>query len=69
MHYNETRFGFEWGAARVSRAMCDARQGWVVIDLETPRQILQIFVSRAGRVRISDSRGEWVPPAGTTGGG
>jgi len=65
-HYAETPYGFEWGAARVQRAFSDDKRGWVTLTLDTPKHAghdsLQIYVTRTGKVRIYDSRGEWSPP-------
>ena len=65
-HYSETKYGFEWGAAKVQRAFSDDKRGWVTLTLETPKHSghagLQIYVTRTGKVRIHDSRGEWSPP-------
>ena len=65
-HYAETPYGFEWGAAHVQRAFSDDKRGWVTLTLDTPKHAghdsLQIYVTRTGKVRIYDSRGEWSPP-------
>ena len=64
-HYAETKYGFEWGAAKVQRAFSDDKRGWVTLTLETPKydghKGLQIYVTRTGKVRIHDARGEWLP--------
>jgi hypothetical protein len=61
-----TKYGFEWGAARIQRTFSDDKRGWVTLTLETPKYAghngLQIYVTRTGKVRIHDSRGEWSPP-------
>ena len=65
MHNQETRFGFEWGDARIERMSSDSRKGWVVLGLTTNYtngKAIEIYISRAGKVRISDDRGEWQPP-------
>ena len=65
MHYKETAYGFEFGSAKVSRLISDEK-GWVVIGLETPKHTdgkeIQIYVTKTGKVRVSDSRGEWTAP-------
>lgn len=52
----DTKFGFEWGAARVVRFCDDEKKGWVVIGLETPRHsgadAVQIYVTKTGMVRV-----------------
>jgi len=69
MHYKETRYGFEYGAANVTRMFSDEKKGWVTIGLETPRHSrgkeLQVYVTRTGKVRIFDRTGEWLPPKKT----
>lgn len=65
IHYKETEFGFEFGAAKVERFFSDKRTGAVTIGITTPRRQLggeiQIYVTRTGKVRIF-SRGEWTSP-------
>jgi hypothetical protein len=68
MHYKETKYGFEWGAAEVTRCFSDAK-GWVTLLLETPKhkggKSLQIYVTKTGKVRIFSARGEWKAPTNT----
>ena len=58
IHYAETRFGFEYGAAKVERFHSDDRRGWVIIGIDTPRHKLQIYVTKTGRVRVYDGSKE-----------
>jgi len=65
--FEETEYGFLYGAAKVTRMFSDEKKGWVCIGIETPKtgpHGLQVYVTRAGHVRIADSRGEWSPPLG-----
>ena len=66
MHYAETEYGFEYGAATVTRMHSDEKKGWVIISLQTPKHLghedIQIYVTKTGKVRIHDSRGEWTSP-------
>lgn len=55
MHYKETKYGFEYGAARIERAVSDDKRGWVVLDLETPKRKLSIYITKTGKVRIFDN--------------
>lgn len=61
MHYKETTFGFEWGAAKIARGFSDNEKGWVVMILETPKHPhgIQIYITKTGKVRITGKR-EWV---------
>jgi len=65
-HYAETQFGFEFGSAKVQRQVSDTKKGWIVLGLETPKhsdgKAIQVYVTKTGKVRISDHRGEWIAP-------
>ena len=64
IHYEETKYGFDWGSAKISRCMSSQKKGWVVLFLETPKHqqcnALQIYVTKSGKVRIHGARGEWI---------
>jgi hypothetical protein len=63
MHYKETRYGFEYGAAKVERIFSDEKNGWVVIGVQTVRKhAIQIYVTKTGKVRIHSEGGEWTAP-------
>lgn len=68
MHYEETKYGFEWGVAKITRCFSDEKAGWVTLLLETPKHKagaeLQIYVTKTGKVRIHGVRGEWKAPNG-----
>lgn len=63
--YAETKYGFDYGAAQITRVCSDEKKGWIVLGLETPRhkgqEALQIYVTRTGKVRVSTPNGEWLP--------
>ena len=63
-HYAETKYGFEWGAADISRCFSDDRKGWVTLLLKTKKHPIgiQIYVTRTGKVRIFDGDCEWPAP-------
>ena len=54
----------------VTRLMSDTRRGWIVLGLDTPKhhesKLIQIYVTRTGKVRIVDPRSEWTSPNGKT---
>lgn len=62
MLYEHTQFGFNFGAAEVIRYFTDEKKGWVVLGVETPKECLQIYVTKTGKVRISNKNGAWIPP-------
>lgn len=49
-HYRETRYGFEWGAAKVSR--CASHKGHVVLTVVTPKERLDIRVTPSGLIKL-----------------
>lgn len=52
IHYNETSFGFEYGAASVIRLHSDKNTGSVVIEVKTPKQTIQVYVTKTGKMRL-----------------
>jgi hypothetical protein len=65
-HYQETKYGFEWGAASITRGFSDEKKGWVTLELSTPKHAhgkgIQIYVTKTGKVRVHSPEGEWLPP-------
>lgn len=49
-----TEYGFVWGAAEVTRLMSDKRG--VVMEISTPRQTVQVFVTPSGLIRVQPIR-------------
>jgi hypothetical protein len=61
--YKETKYGFNYGSANVSRICSDAEKGWVIIRVDTPKNNeIEIYVTKTGKIRISDKNGEWKKP-------
>lgn len=54
IHYAETRYGFQYGAADVSRLTSDDRKGWVVLQIKTPKTTLQVYVTKTGKLRSTE---------------
>ena len=64
MHFKETQYGFEWGAATVQRLTSDDARGWVLLGIITPKMAgMQVYVTKTGKVRVFGGDGrEWVVP-------
>lgn len=66
MYSKETQYGFDYGCAKIVRMTSDEAKGWVIIGVETPKYSdnmgVQVYVTKTGKVRIFDSRGEWTHP-------
>ncbi len=52
MHFKETQYGFEYGAATIERCISDEKKGWVVLLLKTPKSTHQLYITKTGKVRI-----------------
>ena len=57
--FEELKYGFKYGAAKVTRLCSDDKKGWVTLGIETPKQTIQVYVTKTGKIRIHDSDGEW----------
>lgn len=64
IHYKKTKFGFEYGNAKVTRLHHSDKQGWAIIQIESSKYNLQVYVTKTGKIRIHDGRGkgEWKKP-------
>jgi hypothetical protein len=56
--YREIDFGFQFGAAKVTRCMSDSRAGWVVVAVDTPKTHVQVYVTKTGKVRVYTDKKE-----------
>ncbi len=63
INYKETKYGFDYGAASVTRLFSDDKKGWVTIGIETPKHMghnsIQIYITKTGKVRVHTRDGEW----------
>ena len=52
--YEKTDYGFKYGSCEIERTCSDAKKGWVVMTLETPKYKhgIQIYITKTGKVRI-----------------
>lgn len=54
IRFEQIPYGFQYGAATVTRCMSDDKKGWVVLMIETPRMTIQVYVTKTGKVRVYD---------------
>ena len=47
-----TDYEFIWGSAEVTRLASDDKKGWVLMEINTPKEKLQVYVTKTGKVRI-----------------
>ena len=52
-----TQYGFNFGAVKVERLCSDDKRQWVVVGIETPKEKLQVYVTKTGKVVIRDAAG------------
>jgi hypothetical protein len=57
IYYTETRYGFEYGAAKIERVM--SHKGHVLLHVYTGKQLLSIRVTPSGLIRLSDIVKDW----------
>ena len=61
--YCEIPYGFIYGDAEITRMFSDCKKGWVILGLKTSKykdnNHIQIYVTKTGKVKIRDSKGEW----------
>ena len=59
MHYCKTKYGFEYGAANITRLFSDEKAGWITIEVRTPKQDIQVNVTKTGKIRVHGAS-EWL---------
>ena len=50
--YTETKYGFRYGSAEVTRLCSDEKKGWVVIEVRSPKTDVQVYVTKTGKIRV-----------------
>lgn len=53
-HYRETQFGFDWGAAKVTRLF--SHNSVISIGVETQRQRVNLYITPTGKIRLFDGK-------------
>jgi len=61
MHYTETAYGFEYGSANVARLFSNEKAGWVMVGITTPKDDIQVYITKTGKIRVHSKTGEWIP--------
>jgi len=61
IEYKELPYGFQYGVAKVTRLFSDEKKGWITLGIETPKQNIQVYVTKTGRIRVHDDKTEWKP--------
>lgn len=54
MRYEETKYGFNYGALDIERNCCDEKKGWVYITLRTKKAELRLYVTKSGQMKVYD---------------
>lgn len=55
INYQETRFGFDWGAAKITRVASFPDES-VVVFIETEKEILQVRITKSGFIRYTNHK-------------
>jgi len=48
----DTDYGFQFGPVEVTRIHSDDDNGWVVLDVKSAKQNIQIRVTKTGKIRM-----------------
>lgn len=61
MQGRDIEYGFELGPVKIETCFSDEKKGWVVLLLKTKKYPngMQIYVTKTGKVRVYDAKGEW----------
>lgn len=59
IEYKQLDHGFKYGSAEVIRLFSDDKKGWITLGINTPKESIQIYVTKTGKIRIHDKNGEW----------
>jgi len=60
INYKETDYGFIFGSAEITRRIFDSSRGWVLIELKTPKRNIQLYITKAGEVKIIDEKDSFI---------
>ena len=64
INYEETKYGFIYGSANVTRLISDDKKGWVTIGITTKKTAIQVYVTKTGKIRVFDKDKEMVVTPG-----
>ena len=53
--------GFKFGAAEIIAMCADEKKGWSVTSVVTPRAVIDIYVTKTGKIRVHSGIVEWKP--------
>ena len=53
--------GFEWGPVLVTRVAKDTKKGWVVVELKSQKDRVQVYVTKTGKIRVYNKDKELLP--------
>jgi len=63
IYYQETKYGFNYGSCEITRQFSDNNKKWVTLSLKTPKEDIQIYITKTGKIRIHSKNGnEWINP-------
>lgn len=61
IHFKEVKYGFEYGSSQVERLCSDDKKKWVIIRVSSPKDDIQVYVTKTGKIRVF-GKGEWINP-------
>lgn len=55
------QYGFKWGGAHVQRLGSDDERGWVVLEVRSRKSMVQVYVTKTGKMRLHGADGKEIP--------
>lgn len=61
MNSETTQYGFKWGSATIERLCSDEKKGWVYLAVSSPKAIIELYVTKSGKIRVYEKKrkGVW----------
>lgn len=56
MHYQETKYGFEYGSLNIQRCCSDEQKGWVLVNVKTKKNNIDIYATKTGKIRLFNKK-------------
>ena len=51
-----TPHGFDWNCAKIECLASDEKKGWVYLGVTTPKDCIQIYITKLGKMRVHSAK-------------
>ena len=52
IRFGKIPYGFIYGPTTVQRVASDPKKGWVVLEIKTPRGMIQVHATKTGMMKV-----------------